>query len=104
MATSDSTENQAYIAELRETVDKKVSDLLTDNDCMRFVRARKTNIKKAAEMATAWAEWWQTPFDIEDMSHMSPSNILKTQPEDPTEELYTELVHLCRHIFISSQT
>ncbi len=59
---------------------------------MRFVRARKSDITKAATMASDWAEWWVTPFADEELQGVSPSNILRVQEVDPTEQIYTDLV------------
>ena len=96
MSTSTSyqlpEEQQAQVAALRDAVGIEVSSLLTDNDCMRFVRARKGDITKAAAMASDWAAWWQKPFEDEELKGISPSSILKVQEVDPTEQLYTDLV------------
>lgn len=94
MASPLSSEDQEYVSQFREAVGSEVSAMLADNDCMRFVRARKKNIKKAAQMATSWAEWWKTPFEEESVKEFSPSTILKLQTEDPKEDMYTEL---CPH-------
>jgi hypothetical protein len=96
MSTSTSyqlpEEQQAQVAALRDAVGIEVSSLLTDNDCMRFVRARKGDITKAATMASDWAAWWQKPFEDEELKGISPSTILKVQEVDPNEQLYTDLV------------
>ena len=87
-------ETQAQVIALREAVGAEVSALLTDNDCMRFVRARKNDITKAAAMASDWAVWWQTPFADEELKDITPSNILKIQEVDPTEQIYIDLVSI----------
>lgn len=86
-------ESQALVAALRDAVGIEVSSLLSDNDCMRFVRARKGDIAKATVMASEWATWWQTPFEDEEHKGISPSTILKNRVDDPNEQLYTDLVH-----------
>lgn len=85
-------ESQAQVAALREAVTDEVSALMTDNDCMRFVRARKSDITKAAAMASDWAAWWQTPFADEELKDITPRTILRVQEVDPNEQIYTELV------------
>lgn len=87
-------ENRAQVTALRDAVTVEVSSLLTDYDCMRFVRARKGDITKAATMASDWAAWWQTPFTEDALKDLTPSSILRTQEVDPTEEMYKEL---CPH-------
>jgi hypothetical protein len=85
-------EIQAQVTSLREVVGAEVSALLSDNDCMRFVRARKNDITKAASMATDWAAWWETEFTDEELKGVTPSNILRVQEVDPMEQIYTDLV------------
>jgi hypothetical protein len=85
-------ESQAQVAALRDAVGVEVSALLSDQDCMRFVRARKSDITKAAAMANDWAAWWMTPFADAELKDVTPSNILRVQEIDPTEQIYTDLV------------
>lgn len=89
-----SEQEMAQVVALRDALGTEMSAMLTDNDCMRFVRARKNDISKAANMASNWATWWKTPFADESLKHMSPSNILHLQEVDPDEDIYTEL---CPH-------
>ena len=88
-------EKQAQVKELREAVGPETSALLTDNDCMRFVCARKNDMPKAVAMASAWATWWQTPFVDEELKDISPSTILRVHEVDPLEQVYTDLVSEC---------
>ncbi len=98
--SQQSAENQALIAQLREALGgQDASSLLSDRDCMRFIRARKFDIDKASVMAAAWMTWWNTPFGGEedgDLQHTTPSNILTMQEVDPTEDVYTGKMQ-CSH-------
>ena len=80
------------IVALREAVGDDVSALMSDSDCMRFVRARKNDITKAAAMATDWATWWQTPFEEESLNGLKPCNLILDRLVDPEEHIYSELV------------
>jgi hypothetical protein len=51
-------------------------------DCFRFLRARKWNISKAADMANRWADWYTTP--IPGAGSTTPETILD-EIEDPNE-------------------
>ena len=64
---------------------------LTERDMMRFLRARKMNVKKAAEMADAWWVWYNTPVQGGSGDPVTPRNILNN-PEDPNEEIYMRLM------------
>jgi hypothetical protein len=64
---------------------------LTDSDCRRFLRARKMNVQKAADMANAWWVWFNTPLQGGNGKAVSPRHILDI-PEDPNEEIYLRLM------------
>ena len=40
----------------------RANELLSDSDCLRFLRARDHNAKKAADMIHHWEDWWHTPL------------------------------------------
>jgi hypothetical protein len=63
---------------------------LTDRDCLRFLRARKMDVTKAADMANAWWVWYNTPVQGSGAA-VSPRDILN-DPEDVNEEIYIRLM------------
>jgi hypothetical protein len=56
---------------------------------MRFLRARKMDPQKAADMASAWAQWATTPLPGS-TDGLTPLTILSVK-EDPNEDLFTRL-------------
>ena len=49
-----SDEERALVEELRTVVGQKISSTMDDMDCMRFLRARKSNIDRASTMVKNW--------------------------------------------------
>jgi hypothetical protein len=75
------------VVELRKRITPEVSKLLTDSDCMRFLRARSMNTAKAAEMVAKWGVWWE--------SKLPGTNILPreiTLHPDSKEVVYQDLM------------
>mmetsp|Transcript_18478 Transcript_18478/g.34515 ORF Transcript_18478/g.34515 Transcript_18478/m.34515 type:complete len:293 (-) Transcript_18478:334-1212(-) len=69
-----------------------VAAYMSDRDCMRFLRARNMNVKKASAMAHKWWEWYNTPVQGTSRSaSVSPRNILNVL-EDPNEDIYIRLM------------
>ena len=86
------TETVGASSEGGEGTDKDtVNSFLSDRDCMRFLRARNMNVKKAATMAHKWWEWYNTPLQGGKGEAVSPRHILDI-PEDPNEEIYRRLM------------
>lgn len=48
------------VVDLRAVIPSEIGVLLTDGDCLRFLRARSYNTSKAADMIVKWGKWWDT--------------------------------------------
>jgi hypothetical protein len=81
------------IAALREVLNPATNELLSDHDCMRFLRARQMNLEKAAEMSNAWGVWVQTPLPGSAQGR-TPLTILE-DIDDPNEDFYARLCPHC---------
>lgn len=51
---------RADTRQLRALINPQASEILTESDCQRFLRARVHDIPKAVEMVNHWYEWWET--------------------------------------------
>ena len=71
MGTIDTDLLNSFRAEL----DTRLSDVLTDADCSRFLVARGLNVDKAVVMVTAWWEWRNAELPGS-KSSVTPANIL----------------------------
>mmetsp|Transcript_13561 Transcript_13561/g.20355 ORF Transcript_13561/g.20355 Transcript_13561/m.20355 type:complete len:298 (+) Transcript_13561:61-954(+) len=77
----------------RSNIKTDVNQALSDNDCMRFIIARKMDTNKAAVMASEWWEWYNTPLNA--YNGATPANIFTMERFlDPHEELVGDL---CPH-------
>lgn len=94
-------EYKAHVSSFRKLLETKplegleegddASSFLSDRDCMRFIRARKMDVRKAADMADKWWVWYNTPVEGSNGIAVAPRHILDN-PEDPNEEIYTRLM------------
>eukprot|EP01038_Epipyxis_sp_PR26KG_P010133 gene10133-13631_t len=50
------------ISAFRLLLSNEINEILTDHDCLRFLRARSYNLNKAKEMVLKWDHWWKTPL------------------------------------------
>jgi hypothetical protein len=82
-----SEEADPRVATLRANITEELNSLLTDYDCLRFLRARSYDIKKTTEMVKKWGEWWATPLVG---TEILPGDI--TKKPDPQEPTYRELL------------
>lgn len=51
------------ITEFRSTVTDDISSIMSDDDCLRFLRARGGSVIRASQMAGAWNEWRHKNFN-----------------------------------------
>lgn len=89
--STDSKPAARLLQEFKESLAADLKEALADADCERFIRARKGNTEKAAEMATAWWEWFNKPILVSGRKDTSPRNILNPV-EDYNEEIYKRLM------------
>lgn len=72
---------------LRKRIPPELTGLLSEADCLRFLRARNYNIEKTTEMIEKWGKWWFTPLPGTDMLPKDAAS-----GPDPHEEVYRELM------------
>lgn len=72
---------------LRKRIPTELTGLLSEADCLRFLRARNYNIEKTTEMIEKWGKWWFTPLPGTDMLPKDAAS-----GADPHEEVYRELM------------
>jgi hypothetical protein len=84
---ADTRPAEPAVVELRKRITPEVSKLLTDSDCMRFLRARSMNTAKAAEMVAKWGVWWEAKLPGTDIL---PREI--TLHADSKEVVYRDLM------------
>jgi hypothetical protein len=86
------------INSFRENIGSELSDNLTNNDCLRFLRARSGSIEKAKEMLLACEEWRHTllhqipPQNL----HYSPNTIL-SMPDNLYDNPHNHYLEVCHH-------
>lgn len=69
-----SSDHAEFIAQFRKQLaNPKINKLLTDHDCIRFLRARSGSYAKAVDMAIKWYNWRHT-----EMASLPPTNIKYT--------------------------
>lgn len=90
------SQNEELLTEFSSHLDPVIRKTLTDDDCFRFIRARKGDIHLAVEMCEEWYRWWNTILT----RGVSPKTILD-DITDPNEEAYTRLCPLT-HMVIST--
>ena len=79
------------IQQFRSLLSKDLDSAITDEDCKRFLVARKHDMDKAVEMITEWWKWWHTPYPS--CNGLTPANILNVQNiEDPKGDIINRLV------------
>ena len=65
------------LKELRDLLQLDVNEAFSDNDCLRFLKARCYDPQKSADMIVARWEWWNTPLLPEiNGRKLTPRNIL----------------------------
>lgn len=79
--------SEAIVVALRNAISPELSAQLTDNDCLRFLRARSNNVSKAADMITKWGVWWETKLPGTDAL---PREV--TLKPDEQEQVYIDLM------------
>ncbi len=52
----------AKLAELRALLSSDVSSEVTDDDCHRFLAARKYDVPVSLDLINKWSVWYKTPF------------------------------------------
>lgn len=70
-----------------ELIKIEIKEILTENDCKRFLRARKWDIEKAIELTEKWYNWYISP--IPGGNGSTPRNIL--DKPDPKEHIFKRL-------------
>mmetsp|Transcript_27212 Transcript_27212/g.50861 ORF Transcript_27212/g.50861 Transcript_27212/m.50861 type:complete len:212 (+) Transcript_27212:75-710(+) len=92
-------EEQSLIAALRSEVGGRISSALEDMDCLRFLRARKSDVSLASTMATNWYKWRHSDFEPipphEDLV-MTPA-ILLTFPRPIDKHPHNNLLPTSHH-------
>lgn len=81
------TPSDPVVVQLRTAIASNLSELLSDSDCLRFLRARNGNVTKAADMITKWGAWWDTVLPG---TEVKPGEV--TSKPDEQEAVYTELM------------
>lgn len=84
-----SVDMEPLIIQVREGINPGASEIMTDADVSRFIRARKHNVEKTVKMIDKWFEWWHTP--LIGSEGLTPATILD-EIEDPNEPLYQEFM------------
>mmetsp|Transcript_1749 Transcript_1749/g.2739 ORF Transcript_1749/g.2739 Transcript_1749/m.2739 type:complete len:405 (+) Transcript_1749:46-1260(+) len=74
-STDDKQRDAAVLAQFRDAISPELLSALQESDCMRFIRARKYDVAKAAEMAENWWKWYHTPIAGQD--NVTPANCLR---------------------------
>ena len=106
------------IAEFRNGLDPKISSVLTERECTRFINARPKSMKKACEMATTWYEYDYLNYIFSLIIFMrryewrhsllkpfAPSNIQYTPnvillcPDQPYDQPHIHLTPVCHNGF-----
>jgi hypothetical protein len=82
-ALIDSEQQDDAVKQFRTLLSEDI--ILTNEDCLRFLRARKWNQEDAVKMATDWWTWYNAPLDSTGL--ITPRNILDNI-EDENEHLY----------------
>lgn len=82
----------AKLGELRGSLTSEENEMLSDDDCHRFLRARNHDIHKTSDMVKKWAVWYHTPLPKTTDEEMTPANILVKQDQDKKEQIYTDLL------------
>jgi len=83
------------IQEFKKNLTEDLAQAVSDEQCVRFLRARNLNMQDSVRMITNWWTWWNSPLLGTDST--LPKNILRDAIEDPKEDLYTQI---CPHCFI----
>jgi hypothetical protein len=97
---SDEISHESLISELRESVGEKISSALSDNDCLRFLRARVGSVERAAEMIVSWYKWRHTLLEPlpPDQLRFSPSTML-SMPTTLDQHPFAHLLPVAHHGF-----
>ena len=82
----------AKLGELREALTTEENEMVSDDDCHRFLRARNHDIHKTSDMVKKWAVWYHTPLPKTTDEEMTPANILIKQAEDKKEQVYIDML------------
>ena len=77
--------------EFKQLIGDDIKSFLTDADCKRFLRARKLNVEKAAEMCISWWKWYNTYPSVPGKVSVCPRNIINPV-EDMNESIYIRLM------------
>jgi len=82
-------ENVPQIAEMRSHFTEEMNLEITDFECLRFLIARKFDMKKAVEMLKTRYEWYNTPFTGYKMENPSlrPRDMLTNVSDDKDDVL-----------------
>eukprot|EP01038_Epipyxis_sp_PR26KG_P008106 gene8106-10978_t len=82
-------QNPLKLAELRSLLapTPEINDILDDDDCYRFLIARKNDVPKAFEMLTKWATWYCTT-PLPGVSYC-PKDVLLHCQEDSKEDVFS---------------
>jgi hypothetical protein len=81
------TNQTIALEQFQKQIQTSLRETLTENDCLRFLRARKWEVDKAVELAEKWYEWYYSP--IPGGNGATPANIL--DKPDPKEHIFKRL-------------
>ena len=84
-------EQDELLNDFRNRLPGDLKEYLTKEDSLRFLRARKKNAEKAAEMASDWWVWFNKPIPIPVKGEVAPRKIL-SPVEDLNEEIYQRMM------------
>lgn len=83
------------IPQLKSRLSDDLAAIVSDDQCIRFLRARNLDLEKSSAMLTAWWKWWNSP--LPGTTDTLPKNVLPDSVEDPKEDVYTRI---CPHALI----
>ena len=89
--------SEDLIIQFRESIGPVLSDLASDLDCIRFLRARNSNVAEASEMAAKCYEWRETELPGQ-FTGITPNNILAATADrhvrlHPSSHLVPHMLH-----------
>lgn len=87
MSKKHSYNPETALAAVRSQLTSEINDSVTDDACLRYLRAKNGDVAKATEMAKFWSSWFPAVLPG---SKYSPKTIL-SEP-DCNEHIYREFM------------
>lgn len=82
--------HEKLLSDFKALLPAELDEYLSDDDCLRFLRARKKNAEKAAEMAIEWWSWFNKAVPAHSRGNVTPKDILNPV-EDINEDIFIRL-------------